>query len=296
MMRSTRYILAAALALVLVTNAIVLLGVWFNRSGEPDATVTLTERELSLPLQYRMTKENSGLSLQLVWRVLREHETFDRFNYYYNINPEWLDHGKLAELGFDVTADPDSPEGRRRYNKMLPKEALLVMEFDGDAYRRIIDLTEQHLRDEEALAAANPGKEEFVKRVAAAREVLEAEKRIRSRLFVVDGGTDAGELRVKYPDRTRYIIAQGVVRVVINRYVGLKNHSGEEKTRLEGVITEVHMAGINVPLALRGPLDPLIRVGMADRMYNSPPRYTVTLNVGRRLEPWITDISALVKE
>src|SRR5207245_9835380 len=40
--------LLSALALIVVTNAIVLAGVLSNRRGEPDAILTLTERELPL--------------------------------------------------------------------------------------------------------------------------------------------------------------------------------------------------------------------------------------------------------
>jgi len=51
--------LIAALALIVLTNVIVLATVRHNRSGEPDATVTLTERELRL---WSNSKENSAVS------------------------------------------------------------------------------------------------------------------------------------------------------------------------------------------------------------------------------------------
>jgi hypothetical protein len=288
MTRSTRSLLAAALALVLITNAVVLLGVRYNRAGKPDATVTLTERELSLPPRYGMVKEDSGLSLRLDWRAARGHDPFDTLSQSYRSGPVFLDREKLAELGFDVKQDPDSPEGKRHYDKMLPKDALLVLEYDGAAYRRTLDLAEQHLRDEQTLLAANPGKEEFVKRAADARKFLEAEQGSRSRLFVVDAGTDYGTLRGRYSDRTRYMIAHGVVRPIVSRTM-------EGKNRLNGMITAIHMTDVNVPLALRGPLDPLIPAGTTYTVYDGPPRYSVTLRIGRRLEPWIAEVTALPK-
>jgi len=297
MKRSTRYVLAAAMAVVFVTNAIVLVGAWYNRSGEPDATVTMTERELSLPPQYGMFKEDSGLSLQVEWRVLEADETFSPYQNYYGRSPGGVNQEKLAELGFDVKEDPDSPDAFRHYNKILPKDVFLVLEYDGAAYRKLLDLSGKHLRDEEALAAANSGKKEFVTRAADARKNLEAEQHRRSRLFVIDAGTDPDSLRGRYPDRTRYFIAHGVVRLYLIKVSPSKTSTQNgDKSHLEGIITDIHMTDIHVPLALRGPLDALISIGTRYTGYGGPPRYSVTMKVGRRLEPWITDVTALAKE
>ena len=56
-----KYGLIAAIALIVLTNVVVLAGVAYNRSGEPDATVTLTERELNLAGSWRLEdREDSG--------------------------------------------------------------------------------------------------------------------------------------------------------------------------------------------------------------------------------------------
>ena len=47
-------IFIAGLAIIIVTNIVALAGVAYNRSGEPDAVVELTERELGLPYRYGM--------------------------------------------------------------------------------------------------------------------------------------------------------------------------------------------------------------------------------------------------
>jgi hypothetical protein len=281
-MRSSRYALLAALVLVLVTNGVVLLDVYANRTGEPDAVVMMTERELQLPAQYDMTKENSGLSLHVKWRVQNEEVRFEKFSYEYSTSPAWLDRRKLAGLGFDTTADPTSEEGKRHYEKMLPRRAFLVLEYDGDAYRQQLGLVEQHLKEETALASANPGKEEFAKRVTQAQEVLDRERTVNSRLFIVDAGTDDDALRGRYPDRTRYLIVGGEVRLLVK----------PKGNTLTGMIDGLDMGIINVPLAVRRPLDSLMKSNSPNG-WDGAPRYSVTLAMGRRLEPWIMDVRSI---
>ena len=282
MTRSSRYTLVAALALVLATNGVVLLSVAANRSGEPDAVVTMTERELPLPAQYSITKENSGLSLRVKWRVLDEHKPINIYGYEYNVSPAWLDQRKLAELGFDTTADAASEAGARRYGRMLPRHVLLVLEYDGDAYQRMLGLVEQHLHEEVAMAVANPGNEELARRVTGAQQALYREQTASSRLFVIDAGTDHDALRARYADRSRYLIVGGVVRLLVK----------PNAHALTGMINGLDLGSLNVPLADRQPLDALMKrtspVGG-----DSAPRYTVTLKMGRHLEPWIADVKSL---
>lgn len=95
----------AAVLLVLV-NIIVLAGAAYNRSGDPIASLQLTERELSLPY-YRAynKKENSGLALRLSWKVAPNFSEKNRYNRYSLSNytsPNWLTENKLKELGIDI--------------------------------------------------------------------------------------------------------------------------------------------------------------------------------------------------
>jgi len=279
---SSRYTLAAGIALIIATNAVVLFGVQYNRSGGPDAGVNLTERELALPYGYGFTRENSGLSLRLVWQVIDKDRRFSKF--YTGGSPAWLDKNKLAALGFEVTDDTDTPEAKRRYQKMLPRDVLLVLEYDGEAYQQVLKQAQQHLQEEEALLAGNPGKLEFVQRVKQAQNELR-EQQSNSRLFVIDAGTNHGDLRSKYTDRSRYIIVRGQVRIFVVSQAG-------EEPRIVGHIEGARIEEINVPLEYRHVLDPFL----ANRRIPGPdtqPRYAVKLNVGRRLEPWIVDVSAM---
>ena len=61
-----KYGLSMAIALLLLVNAFVISGVFYNRSGQPKGQIELTERELPLDSYagYK-DRENTGLSLRL---------------------------------------------------------------------------------------------------------------------------------------------------------------------------------------------------------------------------------------
>ena len=103
-----RRYLYAALGLLLLVNAVVLVGVARNRSGVPDASLTLSERELPLSWDFR-DRENTGVSLQL-------NVNFD------NEEQQWFNESKLAELGFDIPHDREEAQGTRK--RVLPKKSL----------------------------------------------------------------------------------------------------------------------------------------------------------------------------
>ena len=83
-----------SIGLVAATNLIVLAGVAYNRSGAPDAEVTLTEREVALPWRTsEIGEEDTGVSLRLrtaesefAWRPAADGAITGR---------PWLDQGKL---------------------------------------------------------------------------------------------------------------------------------------------------------------------------------------------------------
>ena len=91
----------AGLALIVLTNAVALGGVWWNRSATPESALTLSERELGLPWRSLRFAEDSGLSLNLNWRVGdREAGEFVSGYTFNGGTPEWLDAAHMAALGF----------------------------------------------------------------------------------------------------------------------------------------------------------------------------------------------------
>lgn len=248
-----RRTLAAGLALILASNAVVLAGVAWNRSGEPDAQLRLTQRELGLERDWAGGRENSGVALRLQWRVLRRAagEGFVDYGYSYATDADWLDREKLEQLGFDLSAPARDPLlDEQRFERQLPRPALLVLELDGPAR-----------------AAALKRAEEFAEKSQqkAAQEALARERSANSRLFVVDAGLDADALRAKYPDRKRYAIVPGKI--------GLQGYGTRKPS---GYVYGPGVASFNVPrsfhAAVRGPFE-------------------ATVVFGRRLEPWLAAVA-----
>ncbi|MGH8703341.1 MAG: DUF4824 family protein, partial [Burkholderiales bacterium] len=151
---SRTHTLIAGLALIALTNAIALGGVAWNRSGEPESVVKLTQRELGQSYWSISDRETGGMELSVRWRVVTTvpHESFYPDHYG---APEWLDREKLAALGFDVSRRPDA---RRRYQRLLPREALVVLEIDGPARQKALERARARAEQEAAKAAAGKGK------------------------------------------------------------------------------------------------------------------------------------------
>ena len=279
---SRAHTLILGAGLVVLTNAVALIGVAYNRSGDPDSVLALTQRELQTPYKWWRDRENSGIGLRLLWRVHRQEigDEIDTGTWYGGVGgaPEWLTKGKLAELGFDVSQPEDSGRGRRRYEKQLPKEVLLVLELDGPAYSQARERAKGHADREDALRIANPDKKEFEQRSKEARDRVDTEQRLYSRLFAVDAGLDASALRSKYPDRAHYAIARGQVRPVVTGF--------GRSFKLSGYITGLSIDEINLPLEFRNVFEHVF-LGVATGARN-PARFEATVAFGQRLEPWIT--------
>ena len=282
---SRTHTLVAGLALILTTNAVALVGVAYNRSGEPESTLKLTQRELHLPYGWGFGQENSGITLTLQWRALAGQDNslrgLRRSYTGFGNAPDWLNKAKLAALGFDVSEPEDTRRGRMHYDKLLPKEVLLVLELDGPAYRAALEDAQKYLQKEEALLKANAGKKEFEERAKNAKRELYQEEHIYSRLFAIDAGVDLTSLRAKYSDRKRYAIARGQIQPHL---VG-NNH----KTRLVGYISGLSVSQINVPPLYREIFEPLQKSTQTNEYGVAVSTFEVSVVFGKRLEPWITE-------
>lgn len=276
--------LIAGAALVVTTNAVALIGVVYNRSGEPESELKLSERELPLPAWHRLNKESSGIALRLDWRIPEQIVDTDTSapGFYPVGSPAWLDRAKLSELGFDVSASHESAAGARHYARQLPREVLLVLELNGPAYRSARDWAGRRAEYEAELFAANPDKPEFERRAQAAQRELQRVERRHSRLFVVDAGLDAQQLRERHKDRSVYAIVRGKIRAAV---VGPASNR-----RLSGYVTGLSVATVNVDRSYRPLIEPLLRQRERDGG-DAVPRYEVTVAFGRRLEPWIESLS-----
>jgi hypothetical protein len=253
--------LAAGLALLVLANAVVLLGVAYNRSGASDGLLQLSERELRLPpTGWGVARDNSGIALRIDWRTGK---------------PGWLDRGKLQSLGFDVSGT-DTPAARQRYSKQLPREVLLVMELDGPAYRASLSAARAEAERSEAKLASDPQNRAYRASAASAQRMLDYEEQGASRLFIVDAGLDAAALRARYPDLGHYAIVRGTVA---------------PGSWAAGSVSGVSIDEINVPARYRQVFTSMPRTYQYRALPPPQGRYRVTVAYGRRLEPWIVAVS-----
>jgi hypothetical protein len=268
--------LVAGIAIILIVNAIALAGVAYNRSGSPDSTLLLSQRELGEPSAWRQDNENSGIALTLKWRVpvqFDETEDLDwRQGFFgaFGQSPAWLDAAKLRSLGFD-TRPPVSVADASQDDRPQPRrEVLLVLELDGPAYQQSLAQTRR------LLAHARTD-------IDAAKHVLLSEERENSRLFVVDAGRDGEALRARYPDRSHYAIVRGTIRPQWTMRGA--------KRLLVGNIVQLSVDSINVPVAFReifASKAGKVQTGDAPRNVH---RFEAVVAFGKRFEPWIVKVS-----
>ncbi len=257
-------------ATILLTNALVLGNVFYNRIGSPDSQLALSERELTSPWRGQ-SKENSGVALMLHWRVIPRIDSDVSYNRYAmdSRSPAWLDQQKIQRLGF--TAAHSQDETRR---PAAEKEVILVLELDGTAYQQAVRYAQNNLtrltdtlNSEHDKTTDARAKQEQLKN--AQHELAEEQSRA-SRLFVVDAGQNAAELRVRYPDRQRYALMRGLIQEG-RQYL-------ENKPQFVGYITQIHSNEIHIPQEFAS--------------VTTASHYTAQVAFGRKLEPWVVGVTA----
>lgn len=291
---SPRRLFVLGFVLLLVTNIVVLAGVAYNRAGETEARLTLTERELTP--QYSYNDENSGFSLWVTWRILDDQEN-DDYLYYshpsgfpsYGKHPAWLDSKKLDTLGFDTDEIFQRGDDPDYYKIPVSREAYIVLEYDGDAYQQALAYAQVTVNKNKKALAAKPEDEELQERVQKAERWLAFERIENSRLFAVDAGPDPELLRQQYSDRGRFIIGRALLQAV---YI-----DNFDETGVFGRVEQLNIDSIHVPLEFREQFDAIL-VPRTVRPEDppTPPRYAVDLAYGSRLEPWIEGVHALNPE
>ena len=275
-----KHTLIAGLALILLTNAVALLGVYRNRSGEPESLLTLTQRELQQPYGWGMDRENSGMSLRINWRVPSAEKYWP--GSYSGGNPVWLDQAKMASLGFDVSPAAGIQDNYRWSNRQLGKEVLLVLELDGPAHQQALQRAQQNAAEQDAKLAALPDDKAIQESAKRAHEEAGREEQENSRLFAIDAGSDLPELRAQYPDRNRYAIVRAQVRPT---FVGGQN-------KIAGYIDRISIDEINVPHEYHTAFDTRVRLAIGRMQTSGQRMFEASVAFGQRLEPWLVRISA----
>lgn len=241
---STRGLFICSIIIVVITNIVVLLGVSSNRSGDPETLIELTERELQMP--YRIQKENSGLSLQLVWRSLSKNE--DNLYYSNRGEPAWLNVEKLNSIGFNIEDKIISHDDYRKHMQLLSKEVYIVLEYNGASYKESVKRAERAFHESQKSIKSNSTSKFEMDKHKRLDKKLKNERMYNSRLFAIDIGHDAKGLRTKYSDRSRYIITMGLVTLSYD--YGVK--------KLLGRISGLSIENIHIPIKNREIFEPFI--------------------------------------
>ena len=290
-----RYGLISAIALIVLTNIVVLAGVAYNRSGEPDATVQLTERELNWQKRWDLTdKEDTGLYLTLKWNM----PGYYKYSWKHR-RDTWLNQKKLAELGFNTDFPLKDKRASRYYSRQLPRQAYVVLEFNGDAYQNW--LKEARKRIKEIKQELIEEKKEKKKNILE-KNIRDIERKMvtQSRLFAIDAGRDTQALRKQYPDQSKTIITPAVFDISMHYTPRKKGpYKSPKKPYLSGWVREISTPEIYVASDYRSFFISDIKTHTETYLPRDKPlsdlepRYQVTLNYGQRYEPWIADVQKL---
>ncbi|MGB5306664.1 MAG: DUF4824 family protein [Gammaproteobacteria bacterium] len=269
-----------ALLLLVAVNVAVLGGVAWNRAGQPEASLLLTERELPLSYSLFSVEENSGLALQLTL-------------YQDGSSPDWLDEQKLRTLGFHPQRhDTSDAAAGARDKQALPRRAWVVLEFDGPAWQAVLAESERQLA---GLGAKIASGESTVQQQEYRQQSLEQLRQGASRLIAVDAGTDAVALRDRYSNTTRYLITGAEIHMWIERVQAPQENSDHQRVTgsLRLLAEQIHVS-LHQRAALQSALGGDVQARGPRAADNSRlPRYAVVLNVGARFEPWIAAIRSL---
>lgn len=211
-----RPFLIAAVAVLVASNAFVLLHAAMNRRGAPDAELALTTREL----RYNFSSD-SPASMTLSWQTAGE---------------SWFDQQKLKETGFDVSVPPDSKDARRYYSASQSREVFVALEFEGAGWQQWLEENRERLKRQAT----------YVARTEPEISQIEAQwQSTASRLIAIDVGLDPEALRRRYPDRQRVMILRGVAQPMVVQIAG-------QRPYLQGQIAQILTQTINLPAEFRG--------------------------------------------
>lgn len=169
----------------------------------------------------------------------------------------WLDQAKLSELGFDCTVPLDSPRARRHYSSMAGRRVFLALQYQGE------------------------------------RVWQSASQEPKTGLVVVDADRNPGRLRERYPDRTKYGICRGSVRLA------LRTHDNDgallSPPRLEGRVEDLLPSLVSVPRPENRLLTTFHRTAPeGERARETEPRFSARVHWGKNYDPWIDEVQPLM--
>ncbi|MET1079755.1 MAG: DUF4824 family protein [Pseudomonas sp.] len=259
---TSRRIFWLGAGLILLCNLVALGGVAYNRSGEPDSRLVLTEREFGNTYNVLNSRENSGLSLRLNWRL-------DNAGL-----ADWLTATKLRELGFPLDGAEENWPGQLA--RQRHREFWLVLELDGPAYARVLARARAALTEAEQGLREDPASTERQATRDYQRSEFEQQRDKATRLYLMDAGVDELALRRLYPDRQRHALVRGRLKPYF--YANTPGPSAF------GASVDLAIEQINVPLAWREAFQGWEATTGSTR---------AVVAFGQRHEPWLVSVERL---
>lgn len=274
----------AALLVIVATNAVTLgLAAW-NPVGGPESHLQLAARDFERPdRRDRSAEDGNGPDLILRWRVataaatVTDTDALDASPWRSGSGPaDWLDDAKLTTLGFPPPGRP-APTALFRARPQDARPVVLVLEFDGPAYRAALLSARRHHEAVLRQLATHSAAEATDRRQNADRQLREMET-ASTRLYVVDAGLDENALRARYPDRSRYALVHGRIAAPAGT---------AEAARRRGEVHAVDVGPIHVPPPLRQRL----AVHLARAEAGGELQFSAPVAFGRRFEPWLDSLT-----
>jgi hypothetical protein len=280
------------LSVIVVANGLALGNAAYNRMGEPESRLVVSQRELWVDAETR--RESSGVSAHLRWCVTDSVVVADDPGREYpgldcdNRMPDWLNQQRLAALGFDVQLDAETADAARRSYRSTVRRAFLVLELGGTQRDDKLARARALLANREAAFGRESDTARVRREIANMRARVDYLERSASRLYVIDAGPDREALRAKYPDRSRYAILTGKVRARVRTGDSAAPH----RVWVGGELSAVDGERLNVPNAYQGALLAVTPQGRFGRRPATGQERVlqITVPVGRRLEPWIAGV------
>ncbi len=268
-------LIIASLAFLLLVDALVLGKIAYNRLPLQALSLTLTERELSLPGGWKHRKENSGVSLHLAWQVLSDEDVNLWGSGYWQ--PITLSRENWESFNFY----------RCEYKHLLEHqhEGWVLVELAGPTYAHYVKKYESALSDAEREAAETTELDKNQQeKLAQWRKALERAKVQDSRLMVLSA---AAERQLLLPQLAQlqganpavsYGLIPAFLRPVNSQCKALKE--GKHQVFIDSLAVSY----VNLPKVFAEQL-------VATRQEGFKGHYEVELAYGRLYEPWIKSFS-----
>lgn len=269
----------AAALLLLGVNGWVLLGAARNRLGQPDATLTLSERELVV----RATgNENSAVAVEFQVNEWQPGRPYER-----RYNPSgWLRSPRLEEFGFALELPTDLAEARRLVYRQPERRGWAVIALDGERWQAWEGAVQAAAAELDRKIAADPN----VSWLEEARRSLDRELQAGTRLFMIDAGADASALRAAYPDGASVLILPARVQLELAVDEGA-TVCVPQHCRPSGRVSLL-TPDLQVPRRLQVLLLPEPQRSRVDGDDDARrPRFSAVVKSGGRREAWLESVS-----